>query len=155
MTGEAEHGAAGDQDPRRLPVPVVEDRSLIAIRITQVLRKAGHAVVGPVATLAAGLEIARRDDSPLGAAVLDIDLDGEQVFPLAEALRARRVPFLFLTGYGRLVVPEPWRDVIRVEKPFDAAGRPSRRPWRAVPPRLMTRRGPPPTRRSPSANPGR
>ena len=70
---------------------------------------------------AAGLEIARRDDGLPDAGVLDIDLHGEQVFPLAEALRAHRVPSLFLTGYGPLGVPEPWRDVPHLAKPFDPA----------------------------------
>ena len=53
--------------------------------------------------------------------MLDVDLRGEAVYPLAEALRARGVPFLFLTGYGQLAIPEPWRGAVRVEKPFDEA----------------------------------
>jgi DNA-binding response OmpR family regulator len=101
-----------------LRVLVAEDRALIAAKIAQVLREAACVVVGPVGTVAAGLDIARRNEPPLDAAVLDIDLHGEPVFPLAEALRARGVPFMFLTGYGPLVIPAPWRDEVRLEKPF-------------------------------------
>ena len=104
-----------------LRVLVAEDRSLIAAKIVQILRRAGCAPVGPVATLRAGLDLTRREEVTVDAAVLDIDLRGETVYPLAEALRARGAPFLFLTGYGKPVTPAPWRDVVRIEKPFDEA----------------------------------
>jgi hypothetical protein len=54
-------------------------------------------------------------------ALLDINLRGEPLYPLAEALRARGVPFLFLTGYESLAIPEAWRGAPRIEKPFEAA----------------------------------
>lgn len=101
-------------------VLVVEDRSLIANRIEQILRGAGCEVIGPAPTLRAGQALAARHAAALDAAVLDIDLRDEAVYPLAEALRAADVPVLFLTGYGPLVIPLPWRDAPRLEKPFEA-----------------------------------
>lgn len=100
---------------------VAEDRSLIAAKVAQILCRADCLPVGPVATLKAGLDLVRQEDILLDAAVLDIDLRGEPVYPLAEVLRARGIPFLFLTGYGALIIPDPWRGAARVQKPFDAA----------------------------------
>lgn len=114
---------AGDKEGGPLAglrVLVAEDSGLIAGKIALVLRRAGCVVVGPAATLAAGLGLVRDDPARIEAALLDIDLRGEPAYPLAEALRGRGVPFLFLTGYGRLAVPECWRDTARLEKPFEA-----------------------------------
>lgn len=102
-----------------LRVLVAEDRRLIAAQVAMTLRQAGCRVVGPVATVAAGLAFARGAE-PLAAAVLDIDLEGELAYPVAAALRDRGVPILFLTGFGALVIPAAWRDTPRLEKPFDA-----------------------------------
>ena len=118
-------GIKGDTESGRplagLRVLVAEDRSLIAAKVVQILRRADCIVIDAVAELQTGLDLAHREDVALDAAVLDIDLRGEPVYPLAEALRARGVPFLFLTGYGGLVIPASWRAVTRVEKPFDEA----------------------------------
>lgn len=114
-------GRAGAAALEGLRVLVVEDREIIASSVAQALHKAGCSVVGPAATLGAGLVLAKRGGDALDAAVLDIDLRGRAVYPLAEALRARGVPFLFLTGYGAPAIPDAWRGAPRVEKPFDAA----------------------------------
>jgi len=119
MTTGEESETARNPDLQDLHVLVAEDRGLIAGKIAATLRRAGCVVVGPAPTLAVGLDLARQE-ADLGAAVLDIDLRGEAVYPLAEALQARGVPFLFLTGYGALVIPQPWQHVLRVEKPFEA-----------------------------------
>jgi hypothetical protein len=55
---------------------------------------------------------------PLGAAILDVNLNGQQVFPVAEALQARDIPFAFFTGYGESTLPEKWRGLPRLCKPF-------------------------------------
>jgi len=100
---------------------VVEDRGLIAAKIAQILRQAGCTVIGPAATLRAGLDLASRESNGVDAALLDIDLRGEPVYPLAEILRSNGIPFLFLTGYGEMVMPAGWRDAPRLEKPIDPA----------------------------------
>lgn len=97
---------------------VVEDEYFLADDIVRILVRLGAEVVGPIAT---------RDDAlaclgggeHLDAAVLDINLRGETCYPIANALRARGVPFVFATGYDRAVVPAAYQDVPRWEKPFD------------------------------------
>jgi DNA-binding response OmpR family regulator len=51
-------------------------------------------------------------------AVLDVNLDGQLVFPVAEVLRGRQVPFVFSTGYGRVGLPETFRECEVLSKPF-------------------------------------
>ncbi|MBV8848211.1 MAG: hypothetical protein JOZ16_01345 [Methylobacteriaceae bacterium] len=117
----ADLAAKSGRDPSsgRL-VLVVEDRGLIAAKITQILESNGWVVLGPAATLESALELAWQVRE-IEAAVLDIDLRGSPVYPLTELLAERHVPFLFLTGYDPVVVPERWRGTMRVEKPFEAA----------------------------------
>ena len=80
-------------------VLLVEDELLLALDIAMALEDEGAEVVGPIDDLAQGLSLLEREPL-LDAAILDIDLHGEDVFPLAERLRARGVPFLFHTGHG-------------------------------------------------------
>ena len=119
MAGQGEREPS-DTTARSSPrVLVVEDNGLIAAKLAQVLRRGGYAVVGPAATLAAALDLLSQN-AALAAALLDIDLRGEPVYPLTEALEARGVPFLYLTGYEPLAIPETWRGAPRIEKPFEA-----------------------------------
>jgi DNA-binding response OmpR family regulator len=102
---------------------IVEDRYLLAKEAESMLRRWGCEPVGPAADLAGAFALLTRDvDSGggrLDAAVLDVHLsDAETVFPLAEELRRRGVPFLFATGYGSPAIPDAWRAVPRIEKPF-------------------------------------
>ena len=95
---------------------VVEDEYFIAADLKRALGQRGAAVVGPVADLAAGLEMARTE--PLDAAILDVNLEGAFSYPLADRLAAAGVPHLFLTGYDPWALPEAYRDRPRVAKPF-------------------------------------
>lgn len=91
-------------DPAKLAdrrILLVEDEILIAIELEMALEDAGAVVVGPIPGLAAAIEAARTAD--VAAAILDIDLAGHDVFPAADILRARGVPFVFHTGHGRRV----------------------------------------------------
>ena len=101
-----------DDRPRVL---VVEDEALIAMEIESALLDAGFAVVGPAASVAAGTALAAAE--ALWAAVLDVNLAGELVFPVADALAGRRVPFLFVTGYSLEVLPPRFRDRPLLRKP--------------------------------------
>jgi DNA-binding response OmpR family regulator len=101
-----------DDRPRVL---VVEDEALIAMDLEAALLRAGYAVVGPAATVAAGTALAATE--PLRAAVLDVNIAGELVFPVADALARRRVPFLFVTGYGPEALPSRFRDRPLLRKP--------------------------------------
>ncbi len=101
-----------------MKVLVVEDESLIAMQIESVLRAAGHDVVGPVGRLDRAVSCAL--DGRLDAAVLDVNLGGERIFPAADVLAARGVPFVFLTGYGREALPDRFRDRPAARKPYSA-----------------------------------
>ena len=81
-------------------VLVVEDEALIAVMVEDMLLEMGSEVVGPAATIEAALALAREEE--LDAAVLDVNVRGERIDPVAEALMARGVPLLFATGYGEV-----------------------------------------------------
>jgi CheY-like chemotaxis protein len=99
-------------------VLVVEDEFLIAEDLRLALEDLGAEVVGPVATVDAALDAVRLERG-LDGATLDIMLRGEKSFPVAEALKARGLPFVLLTGYSDRAVPEGLRDAPRCPKPFD------------------------------------
>jgi len=120
MTDHPTNNAIGTSTLQGLRVLVMEDRALIAAKVMEVLHEVGCVPVGPAATLQAGLDLAKCNDIGIDAAVLDIDLRGSPVYPLAEALLLRGIPLLFLTGYGANAIPDVWRGTIRVEKPFEA-----------------------------------
>ncbi len=97
-------------------VLVVEDEMLIALDTVDELKNAGCAVLGPALRLEAAMVLMRGEE--LDAAVLDVNLAGQFVWPLAEALASRNVPFLFLTGFGaELEFPPAYAAVRRLEKP--------------------------------------
>jgi DNA-binding response OmpR family regulator len=101
-------------------VLVVEDECLVAEDFAAILREAGAEVIGPAETLPQAIRLAQNGPPP-DAALLDIDLDGTAVFPLAEQLRAEGVLMLFLTGMGCDDVPDELADVLCIAKPIIAA----------------------------------
>lgn len=101
-------------------VLVVEDESLVAMLLETILEDMGCVPVGPASTVDEGLEMASSDE-PLDAALLDVNVAGKQVFPIAEALKARGVPFVFSTGYGEGGLPDEWRGQPTLQKPFTEA----------------------------------
>ncbi len=100
-------------------VLVVEDESLVAMLLETILEDMGCTPVGPAATIDDGLVMA--ESETLDAALLDVNVAGRQVFPVAEALRARGVPFVFSTGYGEGGLPDEWRGQATIQKPFTEA----------------------------------
>lgn len=97
-------------------VLLVEDEMIVAMEIEEVLHEAGCVVVGPVGTLQSALLLAR--EAGLDAAVLDVNLDGERAYSVAEVLQARGVPIILATGYNESTLPEQWRSLPRLTKPF-------------------------------------
>lgn len=75
---------------------IVEDEVILALDLRFAMEDLGADVIGPCHRLSRALEIA--DAAPIDGAILDVDLAGEAVFPLADHLRRRRVPFVFHTG---------------------------------------------------------
>ncbi|MFC7739415.1 response regulator [Roseomonas sp. GCM10028921] len=100
---------------------VVEDDYGIANDMARFLEDAGAEVVGPAGTVEDALELVESEATALDAAALDINLHGERVYPVADALAARGVPFVFATGYDAQVIPEAYVGVPRLEKPVDKA----------------------------------
>jgi CheY-like chemotaxis protein len=101
-------------------VLVVEDEYFVACDIARALAEAGAEVIGPAPDSSRALALLGEHEAVDGA-VLDINLKGEMVYPIADALRARGVPFCFATGYDSAVLPRSYRDVPCWEKPFDLA----------------------------------
>jgi CheY-like chemotaxis protein len=101
-------------------VLLVEDEALVAMLLETILEDMGCVPVGPAVTVEDGLAIAA-DPAPLDAALLDVNVAGQLVFPIAEALKARGVPFVFSTGYGEGGLPDEWRGHPTVQKPFTEA----------------------------------
>jgi CheY-like chemotaxis protein len=101
-------------------VLVVEDESLVAMLLETILEDMECIPIGPASNVDEG-EAMARDTIDLDAALLDVNVAGRQVFPVAEALRARGVPFVFSTGYGEGGLPEEWRGSATVQKPFTEA----------------------------------
>ncbi|MDG4649600.1 hypothetical protein P6F26_14240 [Roseibacterium sp. SDUM158017] len=94
---------------------IVEDNILIAMDMEQMILDQGCVPVGPVSNVAAGLEAIARIH-PDGA-VLDVNLGDERVWPLAEALDRRGIPFALTTGYSSAEIPDAYRDRLILEKP--------------------------------------
>jgi DNA-binding NtrC family response regulator len=98
-------------------VLLVEDEAFIAADLACYLEAVGCHVVGPFASLSRALTAVATDRIDL--AVLDVNLKGAAVWPVAETLQERRVPFVFITGYAAVEpFPNRFTDVIRLQKPF-------------------------------------
>jgi DNA-binding response OmpR family regulator len=103
--------------PWRLRVLVVEDEMLLAMVVEDTLVDFGCEVVGPVARVADGVRIA--NSARLDGAILDINVAGASVFPVARELAQRNIPFVFVSGYGEDNLPQEWRGRPRLQKPVD------------------------------------
>ncbi|QOZ69902.1 response regulator [Bradyrhizobium arachidis] len=97
---------------------VVEDEYFLADDISNTFRALGAEIAGPVGHLEDALKILH-DGSVLDAAVLDVNIRSEMIFPIARELKARNVPFLFTTGYDKITLGPEFQDVPLLEKPID------------------------------------
>lgn len=98
-------------------VLVVEDDGILAEIVVELLGELGYEAVGPVRALKSALEVLERD--PPDAAILDVNLSGQSVYPLAENCADRGIPIVFMTGYADLArMPERFRGCMRIGKPF-------------------------------------
>lgn len=98
---------------------VVEDEAMVAMMLEDMLADLGCVVAGSAGDISRGLAFAADDALALDAAVLDINLGGEKVFPVAERLVTRGVPFIFATGYGRDGLLGAFSHTPVLSKPFD------------------------------------
>jgi CheY-like chemotaxis protein len=95
----------------------VEDEALVAAMLRDVLTDLGFVVIGPIATIAEALDVARGE--VIDGAILDVNVGGEAIYPVADALRARDIPFVFLTGYRSDGIDRRYAQVPALEKPID------------------------------------
>ncbi len=101
---------------RQRRILIVEDEYFISEEMVRDFEAEGAQVVGPFPSVEDGLEVVARNE-PIDGAVLDINLRGEMVFPLADKLRERGIPFVFCTGYERWTIPANYQNVRLCEKP--------------------------------------
>lgn len=97
-------------------VLVVEDEQLIGLMLADVLEEFGSAVLGPVATVAEAIDLVEHEE--VTAALLDLNLRGETVYPVADRLAASGIPFVFITGYGQSHLVRRHAEVPILTKPF-------------------------------------
>jgi len=97
-------------------VLVVEDESLLAVTLCDLMQDAGCEPVGPAATVAEALRLIGLGG--IDVALLDIRLKRETSFPIAHELRKRGIPWLFLTSYAQHQLPDDLADALVIEKPF-------------------------------------
>src|SRR5499433_3875618 len=99
---------------------VVEDEVMIRMLLEDMLGELGYTVAAEAARIDEALEATKNADFDL--AILDANLNGQPVSPVADALVARGTPFVFATGYGERGLPEPYRDRPMLKKPFQMDG---------------------------------
>jgi CheY-like chemotaxis protein len=97
-------------------VLLVEDETVVALMVEDMLEDLGCLLAGSVASLDKALEAAASLEADV--ALLDVNLGGQEIFPVAERLQARGIPAVFATGYGSAGLPERWRDSAVLAKPF-------------------------------------
>lgn len=113
---ETAHAAGSEANLRGRRVLIVEDAVLLALELETGLSEAGAEVIGPAYELEEAMALL---DQPIDAAVLDANLNGHSVIPVAEVLAARGVPFVFATGYGEAGGGPNGFDAPIIRKPYD------------------------------------
>jgi DNA-binding response OmpR family regulator len=103
-------------DLQGVRVLVVEDEAAISLLLEDMLLDFGCEVIGPAARLSAALDVVGRESIDL--AILDVNVAGEPIYPVAEALAQQGVPFVFSTGYGSAGIKDVYRDRPVLQKPF-------------------------------------
>jgi DNA-binding response OmpR family regulator len=95
---------------------VVEDEPMIRILVTDMLGELGHTIAAEAGHIDQALDLAQSAEFDL--AILDVNLQGRLITPVAELIRARELPIIFATGYGAEGLPEQFRDLSALQKPF-------------------------------------
>lgn len=98
-------------------VMVVEDEYMLADMMSETLADAGATILGPVGTITGAVDLLD-SGTEIHGAILDVNVRGDMVYPVADLLLARGIPFVFTTGYDATVIPPRYEQVPRCEKPF-------------------------------------
>jgi CheY-like chemotaxis protein len=102
--------------PAMRRVFVVEDEYLIRMLLEDMLTDLGYTIAATAGNLNEASELAKATEADF--AILDVNLDGQEVFPVADILAARGLPFVFVTGYGGQGLPDSYRNRPTLQKPF-------------------------------------
>jgi CheY-like chemotaxis protein len=107
---------AQSQSLNGLHILVVEDEAPVALQLEDMLTELGCVVVGPASRVAQAFQLLQGER--VDAAVLDLNIAGELVYPVADELKNRGLPYIFATGYGISGLTKAYRDRPVLEKPF-------------------------------------
>ncbi len=99
---------------------VVEDESLVAMLLETILEDMGCVPIGPASSVREAHSLLA-DNADLDGALLDVNVAGTEVFPVADALVERKLPFVFSTGYGEGGLPDRYKGHPTIQKPFTEA----------------------------------
>lgn len=97
---------------------VVEDEYLLALDLRGTLEDAGAVVLGPAPSVSSALALVEAG-TPIDAALLDVNLNGEMVFPVADALCSRSIPFIFTSGYDSGAIADRYKAAPHCPKPLE------------------------------------
>jgi DNA-binding response OmpR family regulator len=100
-----------------LRIFLVEDEALIRMMVIDMIEELGHTIAGEAGKIDQAVELAQSTDFDI--AILDVNLDGSLITPVAELIEARGLPIIFATGYGAWGVPEEFQDCPALQKPFE------------------------------------
>lgn len=99
-------------------VLIIEDEGMVAMLLEDMLSDLGHEVVATVGRMDRAAQLV--SETSADVVILDVNLNGEQTYPLASILASRGIPFIFATGYGAAGLKEEWRSTPALQKPFQA-----------------------------------
>lgn len=100
---------------------VVEDDYLVAIEVAGALEDCGAEIVGMAGSIKDAQALIAAEHHRLDGAVLDVNLDGDRVYPVADTLMGLGIPFVFATGYDLWIIPDTYAAIPRCEKPIRVA----------------------------------
>ena len=95
---------------------LVEDEVMIRMMVTDMLEELGYSVAAEAGEIGEAMKLAQSAEFDL--AILDVNVNGKVISPVADVLAARKRPFIFATGYGSSGLPAEYRDRPALQKPF-------------------------------------
>jgi CheY-like chemotaxis protein len=107
---------SSEPKPRPLSVFLVEDETLIRMMVAEMIEELGHTVAAEAGNLKQAVSLAQTAN--FDVAILDINLSGQRIDPVAEILSLRNLPFIFASGYGDDALTDRFRDRPTLQKPF-------------------------------------
>jgi len=107
----------GELELKGRRILVIEDSPVVGPFTAELLADLGCEVIGPAPNMAAARELIESGEE-IDAALMDIHIRGERVFPLCDVLAAKDVPFVLTSGYADWQMPDKWQDRPRLNKPY-------------------------------------